>query len=76
VPGKTFLSNQAEKSFDDIADRAIEELITDGNMLFSSVDADIRFGKAIRLENYLRVFYFAGSWQDIFIKCTSQPFGG
>lgn len=51
---ENILSELAEKFFDNIADRAIEELMTEGNMLFSGVDADIRFGKPIRLENYLR----------------------
>ncbi len=50
---ENILSDLAEKFFDDIADRAIEELMTEGNMLFSGVDVDIRFGKPIRLESYL-----------------------
>jgi esterase/lipase/1-acyl-sn-glycerol-3-phosphate acyltransferase len=51
---ENILSDLAEMVFDDLADRAIEELMTEGHMLFSGVDADIRFGKPIRLENYLR----------------------
>jgi esterase/lipase/1-acyl-sn-glycerol-3-phosphate acyltransferase len=50
---ENILSELAEKFFDDIADRAIEELMTEGNMLFSGVDVDIRFGEPIGLESYL-----------------------
>jgi esterase/lipase/1-acyl-sn-glycerol-3-phosphate acyltransferase len=50
---ENILSDLAEIFFYNMADRAIEELMTEGNMLFSGVDVDIRFGKPIRLESYL-----------------------
>jgi len=47
------LSNIAKNLLDNISERLIEELMTEGNMLLSGVDMDIRFGKPIEVEAYL-----------------------
>jgi esterase/lipase/1-acyl-sn-glycerol-3-phosphate acyltransferase len=41
--------NTAVKLVDDIPDRLIEEIMTEGSMLISGVDIDIRFGKPIEV---------------------------
>jgi esterase/lipase/1-acyl-sn-glycerol-3-phosphate acyltransferase len=44
---ENILSNLASRLVDHLPDRALEELMTEGSMLFSGVDIDIRFGDPI-----------------------------
>jgi len=44
---ENILSNLASKLVNDLPDRALEELMTEGSMLISGVDIDIRFGAPI-----------------------------
>jgi esterase/lipase/1-acyl-sn-glycerol-3-phosphate acyltransferase len=44
---ENILSNLASKLVDNMPDRALEELMTEGSMLISGVDIDIRFGDPI-----------------------------
>ena len=44
---ENILSNLATRLVDDLPDRALEELMTEGSMLISGVDIDIRFGDPI-----------------------------
>jgi esterase/lipase len=44
---ENILSNLATRLVDDLSDRALEELMTEGSMLISGVDIDIRFGDPI-----------------------------
>lgn len=46
------LSDLAEK-VEDMPDRIIEEIMTEGTMLISGVDIDIRFGNAIQINGFL-----------------------
>lgn len=43
----------ASKLMKDIPDRMVEEIMTEGTMLLSGVDIDIRFGKPILMEQYV-----------------------
>ncbi len=45
--------NVASKLVKDIPERMVEEIMTEGTMLLSGVDLDIRFGKPIQLKKYL-----------------------
>jgi len=47
------LSVLATKMMKGIPDRMVEEIMTEGTMLLSGVDIDIRFGKPIRIAPYL-----------------------
>jgi esterase/lipase/1-acyl-sn-glycerol-3-phosphate acyltransferase len=47
------LNKLAERFVDGLPERAVEELMTEGAMLFSGVDIDIRFGKPIEIAPYL-----------------------
>lgn len=51
---ENILSNLAAYLVDDIPDRLTEELMTEGTMLLSGVDMDIRFGKPIRIREFMR----------------------
>ena len=46
---ENILSNLASRLVDDLPDRALEELMTEGSMLISGVDIDIRFGDPIQI---------------------------
>jgi esterase/lipase/1-acyl-sn-glycerol-3-phosphate acyltransferase len=50
---ENILSNLASRLVDDLPDRALEELMTEGSMLFSGVDIDIRFGDPILIDECL-----------------------
>ena len=50
---ENFLSNMIVHFKEDVPDRLMEEMMTEGNMLFSGVDIDIRFGQAITIDEYL-----------------------
>lgn len=48
------LSRLAELFIGELSERMMEEIFTEGTMLLSGVDMDIRFGEAIRIANYLK----------------------
>ena len=50
---ENILSKLAMRLVDDLPERFVEELMTEGSMLFSGVDIDIHFGDPIRVNDYL-----------------------
>lgn len=44
----------ASRLVKDIPERMVEEIMTEGTMMLSGVDLDIRFGKPIRMSEYLK----------------------
>ena len=50
------LSRLAEKLVSDIPERVMEEIMTEGTMLLSGVDIDIRFGEPIDIREYTNNF--------------------
>lgn len=48
------LSSLAVRLVEDISERMIEEIMTEGTMLLSGVDVDIRFGKPIEIKKHLK----------------------
>ncbi len=46
--------NIASKLVKDMSERMVEEIMTEGTMLLSGVDLDIRFGKPIRMSDHLQ----------------------
>ena len=51
---ENILSNLAVRLVEDLPERIIEELMTEGSMLLSGVDIDIRFGKPIQISECLQ----------------------
>jgi esterase/lipase/1-acyl-sn-glycerol-3-phosphate acyltransferase len=51
---ENILSNLATRLVDDIPERLIEEIMTEGSMLISGVDIDIRFGEPIEIIEFLQ----------------------
>jgi esterase/lipase/1-acyl-sn-glycerol-3-phosphate acyltransferase len=51
---ENLLSQLAARLVDDLPDRIMEEIMTEGSMLLSGVDIDIRFGKPIQVGECLR----------------------
>ena len=51
---ENMLSRMAELFVGDLSERMIEEIMTEGTMLLSGVDVDMRFGKPIRIAPYLK----------------------
>ncbi|WP_207677985.1 alpha/beta fold hydrolase [Desulfonema magnum] len=50
---ENILNKLAENLVEDISERATEEIMTEGAMLLSGVDIDIRFGEPIRIRDFL-----------------------
>lgn len=48
------ISRMAELFMGEVSGRMLEELMTEGTMLLSGVDVDMRFGKPIRISPYLK----------------------
>jgi esterase/lipase/1-acyl-sn-glycerol-3-phosphate acyltransferase len=51
---ENILSSLAVRLVDDLPERIMEEIMTEGSMLLSGVDIDIRFGKPIEISECLR----------------------
>ena len=51
---ENILSNLAKSVFDNISARTLEELMTEGTMLLSGADIDVRFGDPIAVDTYLK----------------------
>ncbi|MBW2251866.1 MAG: alpha/beta fold hydrolase [Deltaproteobacteria bacterium] len=51
---ENILSNLALSRVEGISERAIEEIMTEGTMLLSGVDVDIRFGEPILIKEYVQ----------------------
>ena len=51
---ENILSNLAVNLVEGIPERAIEEIMTEGTMLLSGVDVDIRFGEPISIKEYVQ----------------------
>ncbi len=52
---ENFFNRLAERLVETIPDRVREEIMTEGTMFLSGVDLDMRFGKPIRIEEYLNI---------------------
>ncbi|MEA1967193.1 MAG: alpha/beta fold hydrolase [Thermodesulfobacteriota bacterium] len=50
---KNILTSMALNLMDKPSDRAVEEIMTEGTMLFAGVDVDIRFGEPVKIKDYL-----------------------
>jgi len=50
---ENILSNLAHKVLDDVPERMTDELMTEGTMLLSGVDLDIRFGKPVKVLDFM-----------------------
>ncbi len=48
------LSKIAAHLVEDMSDRLVEEIMTEGTMLLSGVDVDIRFGKPIEIKKFMK----------------------
>ncbi|MBC2715207.1 MAG: alpha/beta fold hydrolase [Desulfobacteraceae bacterium] len=51
---ENMLSRMAELFVGELSGRMLEEMMTEGSMLLSGVDVDMRFGKPIRVAQYLK----------------------
>jgi esterase/lipase/1-acyl-sn-glycerol-3-phosphate acyltransferase len=51
---ENLLSKLAETLIDDMPDRMADEIMTEGTMLLSGVDVDIRFAEPIKIEHYMK----------------------
>ncbi len=51
---ENMISRMAEKLVGDLSPRMAEELMTEGTMLLSGIDVDMRFGDPIPVANYLK----------------------
>jgi esterase/lipase/1-acyl-sn-glycerol-3-phosphate acyltransferase len=51
---ENLLSQLATRFMGDLSERAMEEIMTEGTMMISGVDVDIRFGDPIAVEDYIR----------------------
>ncbi len=51
---ENLLSRLAEKYVENITERMMEEIMTEGTMLLSGVDVDMRFGEPIRIKQYIK----------------------
>lgn len=51
---ENILSNLAVNLVEDIPERMLEEIMTEGTMLLSGVDVDMRFGEPIEIKEYLQ----------------------
>lgn len=51
---ENILSNLAVNLVEDIPERMVEEIMTEGTMLLSGVDVDMRFGEPIEIKEYLK----------------------
>ncbi len=51
---ENLLSKLIESLVSDLPDRLLEEIMTEGTMLMSGVDLDVRFGEAIRIDECLQ----------------------
>jgi esterase/lipase/1-acyl-sn-glycerol-3-phosphate acyltransferase len=51
---ENILSNMALSRVEGISERAVEEIMTEGTMLLSGVDVDIRFGEPISIKEYIQ----------------------
>jgi esterase/lipase len=66
---ENILSDLARRLVDEVPERLIEELMTEGSMLLSGVDIDIRFGEPLAAAESLKRMAIA---RDI---CASGPLG-
>ncbi len=51
---ENIMSKLASKVVGNLSDRMVEEMMTEGTMLLSGVDIDIRFGEPIKISHYMK----------------------
>jgi len=51
---ENLLSKLATRWMDNLSDRMLDEIMTEGSMLMSGVDMDIRFGEPIEIKRFMR----------------------
>lgn len=51
---ENLISELAENFLENLSERALEELMTEGTLMFSGADVDIRFGDPIPIADYLK----------------------